>query len=47
MAAVQDEQTFAQWAELVLEQAQLTEQGGLNDPASFVARLNRLLLTPI
>ncbi|GAA4492664.1 molecular chaperone HtpG [Pseudaeromonas paramecii] len=47
MAAVQDEQTFAQWAELLLEQAQLTEQGGLNDPASFVARLNRLLLTPI
>jgi len=47
MAAVQDEETFVQWAELLLEQAQLTEQGGLNDPASFVARLNRLLLTPI
>lgn len=46
MAAVQDEQIFGQWAELLLEQAQLTEQGGLNDPASFVARLNRLLLTP-
>ncbi|WP_409419941.1 molecular chaperone HtpG [Pseudaeromonas sp. ZJS20] len=47
MAAVQDEQIFGQWAELLLEQAQLTEQGGLTDPASFVARLNRLLLTPI
>ena len=29
---------------LLQEQAQLTEQGGLQDPASFVARMNRLLL---
>ena len=27
-----------------LTQAQLAEQGGLNDPASFVSRINRLLL---
>ena len=26
------------------EQAQLAEQGGLKDPAGFVARLNKLLL---
>jgi len=45
MEAVHDESLFKEWAELLLEQAQLTEQGGLSDPASFVARLNRLLLT--
>ena len=26
------------------EQAQLAEQGGLQDPSGFVARLNRLLM---
>ena len=44
METVHDESLFKEWAELLLEQAQLTEQGGLSDPASFVARLNRLLL---
>ena len=38
-----DESIFTEWSLLLLEQAQLAEQGGLSDPASFVARLNRLL----
>lgn len=35
---------FNEWSQLLLEQAQLAEQGGLKDPAAFVARVNRLLL---
>ncbi|PSJ47984.1 molecular chaperone HtpG [Zobellella endophytica] len=35
---------FTEWSHLLLEQAQLAEQGGLKDPAAFVARVNRLLL---
>lgn len=35
---------FTEWSQLLLEQAQLAEQGGLKDPAAFVARINRLLL---
>jgi len=45
IADVQDEERFKEWAMLLQEQAQLTEQGGLTDPASFVARMNRLLLS--
>jgi molecular chaperone HtpG len=44
IADLQDEERFKEWAILLQEQAQLTEQGGLQDPASFVARMNRLLL---
>lgn len=44
IADLQDEERFKKWAMLLQEQAQLTEQGGLQDPASFVARMNRLLL---
>ena len=44
IADVQDEERFKEWALLLQEQAQLTEQGGLTDPSSFVARMNRLLL---
>ncbi|GGB53464.1 chaperone protein HtpG [Oceanisphaera marina] len=36
---------FTEWCQLLLEQAQLAEQGGLKDPAAFVARVNRLLLS--
>ncbi|MCF0254475.1 MAG: molecular chaperone HtpG, partial [Duodenibacillus sp.] len=43
-AAEIDEDRFAQWAELVLEQALLSEQGSLKDPAAFVRRVNELLL---
>jgi molecular chaperone HtpG len=41
---IQDEALFGEWVTLLHEQAQLAEQGGLNDPASFVSRINRLLL---
>ncbi len=44
VAAEADDTRFAEWSQLLLEQAQLAEQGGLVDPASFVARLNKLLL---
>lgn len=44
MADIQDEVLFGEWAQLLQEQAELTEQGTLPDPASFVTRLNRLLL---
>ncbi|MGL5948502.1 MAG: molecular chaperone HtpG [Aeromonas sp.] len=43
--SIQDEALFGEWMTLLHEQAQLAEQGGLNDPASFVARVNRLLLS--
>ncbi|MGE4339761.1 MAG: molecular chaperone HtpG [Pigmentiphaga sp.] len=35
---------FGDWAELLLEQALLAEGASLEDPASFVQRMNRLLL---
>ncbi len=39
----QDEARFADWANLLFEQALLAEGGQLEDPASFVRRLNGLL----
>ena len=44
LASEADESRFGEWSHLLLEQAQLAEQGGLKDPAGFVARLNKLLL---
>ncbi|WNC73540.1 molecular chaperone HtpG [Thalassotalea psychrophila] len=41
----QDEAKFGQWAEVLFEQAMLAERGSLKDPASFVARLNTLMLS--
>ena len=38
-----DEAVFADWVQLLLEQAQLTERGSLDDPAGFIARMNRLV----
>ncbi|OGU23279.1 MAG: molecular chaperone HtpG [Hydrogenophilales bacterium RIFOXYD1_FULL_62_11] len=38
-----DEDRFADWANLLFEQALLAEGGQLEDPASFVRRLNGLL----
>jgi molecular chaperone HtpG len=37
---------FNEWALLLLDQAMLAEGGSLSDPASFVKRMNRLLLNP-
>ncbi|RUO40591.1 molecular chaperone HtpG [Aliidiomarina taiwanensis] len=39
-----DEAQFADWAELLLDQATLAERGNLKDPSSFVRRMNDLLL---
>jgi molecular chaperone HtpG len=40
-----DEGRFGDWTHLLFEQALLSEGGQLDDPASFVSRLNQLLLT--
>ncbi|RTZ40612.1 molecular chaperone HtpG [Candidimonas sp. SYP-B2681] len=37
---------FGEWASLLLDQAMLAEGGNLADPAAFVKRMNRLLLSP-
>lgn len=39
-----DEKRFADWADVILEEAHLADQGTLKDPAGFVKRLNALLL---
>ena len=44
LADMADEELFAQWAELLLEQAILSEKGSLDDPSEFVSRINKLLL---
>ena len=38
-----DEQRLGEWGVLLLEQAQLTAHGSLDDPAGFVRRVNALL----
>ncbi len=43
MNAESDEDRFKDWANLLFEQALLAEGGQLDDPASFVRRLNGLL----
>ena len=44
-AQTTDEAAFAKWAEFILEEAMLSEQGALKDPNAFVRRLNELLLS--
>jgi molecular chaperone HtpG len=41
---VQDEEQFGQWTEVLFDQAALSEQGSLKDPANFVQKLNKLLM---
>jgi molecular chaperone HtpG len=43
LADVQDEELFSQWTGVLFDQAALSEQGSLKDPASFVQNLNKLL----
>ena len=43
VAAETDSARFKEWAELIFEQALLSEQGALKDPNAFVQRMNRLL----
>lgn len=40
---VQDEEQFVQWTQVLFDQAALSEQGSLKEPASFVKNLNALL----
>jgi molecular chaperone HtpG len=40
-----DERRFADWSQILFDQATLAEGGQLEDPASFVKRLNELMLT--
>lgn len=40
----QDEQLFGQWAELLLQQAQLSEKGSLSDPSAFIKLMNQMLM---
>lgn len=43
LADVQDETLFKNWTEVLFDQAALSEQGSLKDPATFVKNLNGLL----
>ncbi len=45
VADEQDDDKFSQWVDVLFEQAMLAERGSLKDPASFVARLNKLMLS--
>lgn len=45
VAEEQDDSQFKQWAEVLFEQAMLAERGSLKDPATFVSRLNKLMLS--
>ncbi len=42
---VQDEEQYKQWVEVLLDQATLAERGTINDPGSFVKRMNELMLS--
>jgi molecular chaperone HtpG len=44
VVALDNEDKFAEWANLLLDQATLAERGNLKDPAQFVTRLNRLMM---
>lgn len=41
----QDDTAFAQWVELLLDQALLAERGQLEDPNQFIRRMNQLLVS--
>ncbi len=41
---VQDDDKFKDWSHLLFDQAMLSEGGQLDDPVSFVTRMNQLLL---
>ena len=43
VADIADETEFADWVELLLEQAMLAERGSLENPAVFIKRINKLL----
>ncbi len=45
LKAETDERRFADWSQILFDQATLAEGGQLDDPATFVKRLNELMLT--
>jgi molecular chaperone HtpG len=45
LASESDEQKFSDWSHILFDQAMLAEGGQLEDPASFVKRLNEVMLT--
>lgn len=42
---IQDDEKFKQWIEVLFEQAVLAEGGQLDNPADFVSRVNKLLVS--
>lgn len=44
IAEEQDDTRFADWADLLLQQATLAERGSLKDPGSYVRKLNQMML---
>ncbi|MDP1601675.1 MAG: molecular chaperone HtpG [Legionella sp.] len=42
---IQDDSQFAEWTVMLFEQAVLAEGGQLDNPADFVSRVNKLLMT--
>ena len=44
MKSEQDDERFSEWAHILFDQALLAEGGQLEDPGTFVKRLNKLLL---
>jgi len=45
LKAESDDTQFNDWSSILFDQALLAEGGSLEDPASYVKRLNELLLT--
>jgi molecular chaperone HtpG len=45
MTEESDDRRFADWSQMLFDQATLAEGGQLEDPAAFVRRLNELMLT--
>jgi len=45
VSAIESDEELKDWAELLFEQAVLAEGGQLQDPAGFVQRINRLMLS--
>ena len=43
--AEKSEKKFADWSDILFDQALLAEGGQLEDPASFVAKLNKMLVS--
>ena len=43
----QDELLFANWADLLLQQAQLSEKGSLADPSAFIKLTNEMLVASL